>query len=845
MNQGGLLPMELTECVTDSPFFRDTLHSYEKELDSTNSAIKFLIKLIKELLAAARRLSECQRAFASAMDSFPFACIGSTQTDDETVITSSLRRFAYLVNIIETERERMLDNECNQFVSSLERFRSTHISKAKDDRKKFEKQTQKFCSSLERHLNMSTKKMEDHAVKEADASLEMEQRCFVQTSMNYVCQLQEIEQRKKFDFVETLLTFVYGWLTFYHQGYEVAEDWKPFMNDLQTRMQKTREEFDETRTKVETLKNKTLEDRQTKSSVFSRQGYLYMMEKKAFGTAWCKYYCMYEKKSKVLTLVAFNQLNGKSTPSEPIMLRLRSCVRRLSDSIDRRFCFDITGQDTVYTLQATSEEDRRLWMDAMDGKEPTYCKPGLDSVAEHTEMDEAGFCFVTTCIARLEGRGLEEQGLYRVVGVASKVNKLVQLGRNKARFEKLSMDTEFETKTITSALKTFFRNLPEPLMTFKLHEEFIAAAKKENPDVRLSEITRLVNQLPKDNFRMLKILLQHLANVSGKSDRNLMSVSNLAVCFGPTLMRPEEETMATIIDIKFCNIVVEILIYHFYKIFIGVSSDLTSSETPVGGGSGDSPSSALCALQPGTIIAATAQPVQLTGPLDELPVVVKPSRSSLSLFPPSPVSTGTSSTAGSTCSTALRTRHLPPPYSHPPPPSYPQPLSGPCCSSPFLPAVGGNHVEQTQKHALSRSAVVKRPLHIINPAALADRIDGGSSLDIKDGATSRNSMSSSSESLSSRSSRDLHQQGKPEISNSVSPNSRGQLGINYPPSYRSQPDQRVRTLYACVGGNSSELSFDPNQIITNVRPSREPGWLQGTLNGHFGLVPENYIEYLP
>lgn len=154
-------------------------------------------------------------------------------------------------------------------------------------------------------------------------------------------------------------------------------------------------------------------------------------------------------------------------------------------------------------------------------------------------------------------------------------------------------------------------------------------------------------------------------------------------------------------------------------------------------------------------------------------------------------------------------------------------------------------MEQTQKHALSRSAVVKRPLHIINPAALADRIDGGSSLDIKDGATSRNSMSSSSESLSSRSSRDLHQQGKPEISNSVSPNSRGQLGINYPPSYRSQPDQRVRTLYACVGGNSSELSFDPNQIITNVRPSREPGWLQGTLNGHFGLVPENYIEYLP
>lgn len=54
--------------------------------------------------------------------------------------------------------------------------------------------------------------------------------------------------------------------------------------------------------------------------------------------------------------------------------------------------------------------------------------------------------------------------------------------------------------------------------------------------------------------------------------------------------------------------------------------------------------------------------------------------------------------------------------------------------------------------------------------------------------------------------------------------------------------RRVRTLYACVGENESELSFEPNQILRNVRPSREPGWLEGTLNGRTGLVPENYVE---
>ncbi|CAH0591738.1 unnamed protein product [Chrysodeixis includens] len=56
---------------------------------------------------------------------------------------------------------------------------------------------------------------------------------------------------------------------------------------------------------------------------------------------------------------------------------------------------------------------------------------------------------------------------------------------------------------------------------------------------------------------------------------------------------------------------------------------------------------------------------------------------------------------------------------------------------------------------------------------------------------------------------------------------------------------RVRTLYACLGESDGELSFEPNQIITNVTASGEPGWLRGTLNGKTGLVPENYVEPLP
>lgn len=58
----------------------------------------------------------------------------------------------------------------------------------------------------------------------------------------------------------------------------------------------------------------------------------------------------------------------------------------------------------------------------------------------------------------------------------------------------------------------------------------------------------------------------HTHRVSTQSQLNLMTVSNLGVIFGPTLMRSQEETVAAMMNIKFQNIVVEILIENFNKV---------------------------------------------------------------------------------------------------------------------------------------------------------------------------------------------------------------------------------------------------------------------------------------
>lgn len=50
-----LPPLEFTDCVTDSPYFRENLHAHERELQKTSQQIKRLIKEVKDLIHAAKR----------------------------------------------------------------------------------------------------------------------------------------------------------------------------------------------------------------------------------------------------------------------------------------------------------------------------------------------------------------------------------------------------------------------------------------------------------------------------------------------------------------------------------------------------------------------------------------------------------------------------------------------------------------------------------------------------------------------------------------------------------------------------------------------------------------------
>ncbi|RZC37155.1 rho GTPase-activating protein 26, partial [Asbolus verrucosus] len=734
-----------------------------------------------------------------------------------------------------------LENVYSHVVKPLEDFRKKYIGGVKNEKKKFEKQTAKFCQCQERYLNLTTKK--PNSLQEADASVDMAERHFFTASMEYVYLIQEVHERKKFEFVETLLTFLFGWLTFYHQvfeiksgrvaeinilggitqGHEVAKDFRPYTVDLQQKIQKTRTNFDDYSNK---LRKRMAEvqhlEKPVRKSKGCREGYLFLLEKKAFGTTWTKHFCKYDKETKEFSMLPYNQLTTKSL-SQPETMVLTSCVRRMSDSIEKRFCFDIqldSKPGVVLTFQALSEQDRKAWMDIMDGKEPTYTTPGVNKAqnSEERMLDDVGIQFVKRCIEVLENRGLEEQGIYRVVGVTSKVNKLLNMGLDRRKSDKLSSlddPQEWETKTITSALKSYLRNLPEPLMTYKYHNGFIAAVKNETRQMRIHDVHTLIYRLPKTNFEVLKLLIKHLSNVAAKSEKNLMTVSNLGVCFGPTLLRPEEETVASIMDLKFYNIVVEILIENYEKIFNSEPDKnlpsentsprslaqtannfkhLSSDHPPTNNYTGDEIYARSYNSNHSNHVTQSYRP-HLTCTVKtyyEEPIPANMCSSLYNVHEP---------TNGGYPHGMSRSEHLNPNC---------QPIMHQKSIQRFMPTVSSQS-ESNIPNLPSHSPTYFRPFNRIIP----------------------NSTSSSNESVSSTS-RDGIYTTTPKKSE------RSNIYMAYPKGYRSPGDVRVRTLYACLGEHDGELSFEPNQIITNVKNSQEPGWLEGTLNGKTGLIPENY-----
>ncbi|XP_040037552.1 rho GTPase-activating protein 1 [Gasterosteus aculeatus] len=143
-------------------------------------------------------------------------------------------------------------------------------------------------------------------------------------------------------------------------------------------------------------------------------------------------------------------------------------------------------------------------------------------------------------ISFLSEQGLEIEGIFRRSANVTLV-KQVQLRYNSG--EAVDFREMEDIHLAAVILKTFLRELPEPLLTYQLYNDIInfSAVSSDNQE---SLMKTLVESLPEENYEALRFLITFLAQVSANSEVNKMTNSNLAVVFGPNLLWGRDNAMS-------------------------------------------------------------------------------------------------------------------------------------------------------------------------------------------------------------------------------------------------------------------------------------------------------------
>ncbi|KAI1003896.1 hypothetical protein K3495_g4315 [Podosphaera aphanis] len=145
---------------------------------------------------------------------------------------------------------------------------------------------------------------------------------------------------------------------------------------------------------------------------------------------------------------------------------------------------------------------------------------------------------VYQCIQAVDLFGLEVEGIYRLSGTASHVNKIKSLFDNDASRVDFRDPANFfhDVNSVAGLLKQFFRDLPDPLLTSENYTRFIEASKHEDEVLRRDTLHAIINNLPDPNYATFRAVILHLHRVQENSTVNRMNINNLAIIFGPTLM---------------------------------------------------------------------------------------------------------------------------------------------------------------------------------------------------------------------------------------------------------------------------------------------------------------------
>ncbi|KAF3841214.1 hypothetical protein F7725_007076 [Dissostichus mawsoni] len=171
--------------------------------------------------------------------------------------------------------------------------------------------------------------------------------------------------------------------------------------------------------------------------------------------------------------------------------------------------------------------------------------------------------FIEKCVRYIETTGLNTEGLYRVSGNKSEMEGMQRQFEQDHGLDLVEKD--YAINTVAGGLKSFFSELPDPLVPCPLQVDLLEAYSKQTllgrEEQRLYTMKDVLRRFPRENYDVFKYVVSHLHKVSQLHRLNLMTSENLSICFWPTLMRPDFTTMDALTATRTYQTIIESFIH--------------------------------------------------------------------------------------------------------------------------------------------------------------------------------------------------------------------------------------------------------------------------------------------
>lgn len=138
-----------------------------------------------------------------------------------------------------------------------------------------------------------------------------------------------------------------------------------------------------------------------------------------------------------------------------------------------------------------------------------------------------------------EGDRLKTEGVFRVSGRQNLLSDL------KVQYdEKGSLDwgVDMDVHAVCGLFKKLLRDFPSPVIPVRLYSSMIKIYSNDSYEQRCEHIRRIISSLPKCEYNLLQFLVDVMVEVA-EVEENKMSLGNMAVIFGPSILRNDESNL--------------------------------------------------------------------------------------------------------------------------------------------------------------------------------------------------------------------------------------------------------------------------------------------------------------